>query len=220
MRFREIRTMKRAVRACSALILLFLLASALAFTGFATILGCDLPAVTYAPQPTADGGTTRLTQAQISRAWSLERQCAQHWPTGDDAVDLVEAGRRLRAHGVIVVERRRLKGPLVALPGLLTVPAGFAERDAASQVRTLAHELFHYCRYVMDPLWVDGLTTSSGRWVEEAPAEAQDIRTAVIQGVDPQLDAHLKAFPNTYASHDIDPDQFASETMRLWRSIL
>lgn len=182
------------------------------------LVGCNITGVSAAVAPTAN--TITLTEAQIDRAWTLEKQCAQTWPTGDDQADLAEADRRLAAHGVIVRERKRGAGPLVAFPGLLSVPKGFSERDAASRVRSLAHELFHYCRYADDPMWVDVLTTSAGRWTEEAPAVAQNIRTAVIQGVDPRLDLHLAAFRDTYMAWNLESGQFTEETTRLWRSVL
>lgn len=205
------------MKAWGALLALLALGWVIATATFA-LFSCNIQGVSLAVAPTAN--TVRLTPAQIDRAWQLEAQCRQTWPTGDDEADLAEADRRLAAHGVTVIERRRMEGPLIALPGLLTLPRGFSERGAASRVRSLAHELFHYCRYAMDPMWVDGLTTSAGRWVEEAPAEAQDLRTSVVQGVDPRLGAHLAAFRDTYMAWDLESGQFTEETTRLWRSVL
>jgi hypothetical protein len=164
--------------------------------------------------------TFRLTNADLESA--ADPSCYQDWVGHDPEANVAEALERLHAIGVEIVERKALNF-VTAFRHELRVGKRFWENPADEQAMILTHELVHYCdrERLGDASFERAYLHSSGRWRIETPAYAQEWRTAIAQGETPEMISEriavrLLSMRNFYWLWDIDPEQYETETRRIW----
>ena len=159
----------------------------------------------------------QLTVDQVKQAQSTG--CMIQDISGNADRDLATLLTWYEDKGITLRERKLPipQGALVALPALLWLPPGFHDREAPRKVRSLAHEWGHYCREDENPDWRADWAASPGRWIEEVIGEAQEIRVATIQNVDPNVSPErVDGFRDFYKLWDIDPAQLEEASLMIW----
>lgn len=163
--------------------------------------------------------TFLLTDADIQTASSNE--CALAWIGSDPDANRKKALEILKERGIRVSEKSPTRF-ITALPKHLLLTPGFSEKPVDLQAALFSHELVHYCqREKLGPDFDAGYRHSAGRWRIEVPGYAQQFRTYVAQGMAPdavskEISSRLVSMRKTYMLWDIDPEQYETETMRVW----
>lgn len=186
---------------------------------FAFLASCIPLAISGSTVPTEH--TFQLTAHDIAAAESTD--CAQAWVTGDVHTDLAAAKAKLKKLGIRVKVGNRT-GFHMALRRKLWLQPGFFEMSKPEQVVFFSHELGHYCQRgeMGDTAFEKATLHSAGRYRAETPMYAQGFRTMLIYCVPPEkveaaIEDRLVRFRDSYWLWDIDPEQYETETRRIWR---
>jgi hypothetical protein len=185
--------------------------------GLLVLVACGPTTISGSNVPTEH--TFELTEADIEAGASNE--CALAWIGSDSEVNRKKALDILAERRIRIWERNP-SGFITSFPKRLWLTPDFSDKAVALQAAILSHELVHYCQ--RDKLGADfeaDYLHSAGRWRLEVPAYAQQFRTYVAQGmtaddVAVEISLQVESLRTRYLLWDIDPEQYETETRRIW----